>query len=130
MSTRTPGHNERPSDIGKPARSPAPPDRRGQDILDAALEAAGMPPDTDPQELLDWIEEQRDEPYVEDPIYTTKKGKPCNWREDWEAIWTTDCGLTWGFPDGGPEESRVRYCPQCGSTVHINHYQEDEGEAA
>jgi hypothetical protein len=47
----------------------------------------------------------------------------CVWRpleddypdsSDWEA----GCRFVWSFGDGGPAENGLRFCPNCGETVH------------
>lgn len=40
----------------------------------------------------------------------------CSWRFDGD-LWASECGLSWEFPERGPKENGVRYCPKCGKTV-------------
>jgi hypothetical protein len=39
---------------------------------------------------------------------------PCTWREDEDGQWESDCGLSWAFPEGGPADNQMSYCPKCG----------------
>ena len=43
----------------------------------------------------------------------------CTWTEDPEGYWSTSCGRSWTFIEGGPEENGVRYCHGCGKPVRI-----------
>lgn len=38
----------------------------------------------------------------------------CRWADNGDGGWDTGCGEVWYFPDGGPKENRVMYCPYCG----------------
>jgi hypothetical protein len=42
----------------------------------------------------------------------------CAWKQDdFEGNWDSDCGLCWAFPDGGPAENEMRFCPGCGKKL-------------
>ena len=43
----------------------------------------------------------------------------CTWTESPEGYWSTSCGRTWTFIEGGPSENRVYYCHGCGKPVRI-----------
>ena len=44
----------------------------------------------------------------------------CEWDYDEEdEAWISSCGVMWVFPDGGPEENRVRHCQWCGKRTVI-----------
>lgn len=43
----------------------------------------------------------------------------CTWTEDPEGYWSTSCGRSWTFIEGGPEANRVNYCHGCGNPVRI-----------
>ena len=43
----------------------------------------------------------------------------CAWTESPEGYWSTSCGRSWTFIEGGPEENGVRYCHGCGKPVRI-----------
>ena len=47
------------------------------------------------------------------------KAGECTWTEDPEGYWSTSCGRSWTFIEGGPEENGVRYCHGCGKPVRI-----------
>lgn len=34
--------------------------------------------------------------------------------DDGEIYECDNCGVTWQFNDGGPEENEAHYCPKCG----------------
>lgn len=48
----------------------------------------------------------------------------CNWTEDWEGNWNTECGEMFVFIDGGPEENRIRFCCYCGKPIVVQKYVE------
>lgn len=47
------------------------------------------------------------------------KAGECTWTEDPEGYWSTSCGRSWTFIEGGPRENCVRYCHGCGKPVRI-----------
>jgi hypothetical protein len=50
----------------------------------------------------------------------------CNWLEDAEGVWGSDCGLSWIFVAGGPVDNRMKYCPRCGKPLVDEPYDESE----
>lgn len=58
----------------------------------------------------DWLRAAilADEPQVE-----------CTWTEYPEGYWSTSCGRSWTFIEGGPEENGICYCHGCGKPVRI-----------
>ncbi|QZE12045.1 hypothetical protein [Klebsiella phage vB_KpnP_ZX1] len=44
----------------------------------------------------------------------------CTWTfSNYDDHWSGTCGVEWIFPDGGPEENGVKFCPKCGKSVAI-----------
>ena len=44
----------------------------------------------------------------------------CGWsRDEWSESWFSGCGAEWIFPDGGPAENDMKFCPSCGKPVAI-----------
>ena len=42
----------------------------------------------------------------------------CNWREDADGVWSSDCGDAFVFDDSGtPEEHHFTHCPYCGRRI-------------
>ncbi len=42
----------------------------------------------------------------------------CTWTfSNYDDHWSGTCGVEWIFPDGGPEENGVKFCPKCGKSV-------------
>lgn len=45
----------------------------------------------------------------------------CTWTfSNYDDHWSGACGVEWIFPDGGPEENGVKFCPKCGKSVAIS----------
>jgi hypothetical protein len=45
-------------------------------------------------------------------------GRTCEYSEDDDETWScSECPTNWTFTDGGPEDNRVNYCPECGRKV-------------
>lgn len=45
----------------------------------------------------------------------------CTWTfSNYDDHWTGTCGVEWIFPDGGPEENGVKFCPKCGKSVAVS----------
>lgn len=56
-----------------------------------------------------------------------EKEPKCDYREDEDGTWScSECPTAWTFTDGGPEENRVNYCPECGRKISswIKHVEE------
>jgi tRNA(Met) C34 N-acetyltransferase TmcA len=46
----------------------------------------------------------------------------CEWMRDDDSewyVWETQCGETWHFDDGGPNENRMKFCPGCGRALVV-----------
>lgn len=41
----------------------------------------------------------------------------CNWTEDEEALWHTDCGEIFQCGDGTPYSNDMRFCCFCGAVL-------------
>ena len=43
----------------------------------------------------------------------------CEWQEDGpdSDVWTSTCGSTWQFNDGGPIENHMKHCHGCGKVI-------------
>jgi hypothetical protein len=51
----------------------------------------------------------------------------CEWHEDLEGNWETDCGNKFVFVDRGPIDNGMRYCPFCGHRLQeVKYVEEDE----
>lgn len=45
----------------------------------------------------------------------------CTWTfSNYDDHWSGACGVEWIFPDGGPEENGVKFCPKCGKSVAVS----------
>ena len=44
----------------------------------------------------------------------------CQWKEDADGIWQTDCGNAFEFTADGPTENEFRFCPYCGGKISIH----------
>ena len=45
----------------------------------------------------------------------TTKQESCVWTEDTSCdYWESVCGMQWCFPNGGPPENKMCFCPGCG----------------
>ena len=55
-------------------------------------------------------------------------GANCNWGEDDAGVWETDCGHSFEFIDGGPDENGFSFCPYCGKRLEQHALVEDIGE--
>lgn len=45
----------------------------------------------------------------------------CTWTfSNYDDHWSGTCGVEWIFPDGGPEENGMKFCPKCGKSVAIS----------
>ena len=48
-------------------------------------------------------------------------GEQCEWKQDENGLWETECGNVFEITDGTPHENEMCYCPYCGKTlVHID----------
>lgn len=60
---------------------------------------------------------------------TKKYATPrCRWQETMgpdEDFWHTACGEDWVFPEGGPNENKMNFCPMCGRPMKVVHRAKD-----
>jgi hypothetical protein len=49
----------------------------------------------------------------------------CEWTEDYNGCWETDCGKAFEFSAEGPTENEFKFCCYCGKKLISNYY---EGE--
>lgn len=52
----------------------------------------------------------------------------CEWREDQDGTWWTECDEGHQFTTDGPVENNHRYCPYCGSELVPVSFQGEEEE--
>lgn len=52
----------------------------------------------------------------------------CNWREDKDGNWESDCGQVWYFLEypSKPSENKMHFCHTCGKDLIEHVYIEDE----
>lgn len=55
-------------------------------------------------------ETRRQEERKVDPV-------PCDWRQDDEGNWDTECGETFILNEGGPEQNKMHFCCYCGARL-------------
>ncbi len=53
---------------------------------------------------------------------------PCNWAEDEDGNWFTDCGDGFTFIDGTPDENHMKFCCYCGKPLTVSRYKEPDVE--
>ena len=46
----------------------------------------------------------------------------CEWSEDANATWCSDCGELMEFNDGTPSQNKFKYCPYCGEILQEKPY--------
>lgn len=47
--------------------------------------------------------------------------KKCDWREDENGAWQTECKHLFEFINDGPEENKFKFCPFCGGALFFVH---------
>lgn len=112
-----------------------------REAIDTALEG-GMKPET-AIEISDRLSRQVGTETVQAVLgafIMTEEGKSlvadarrkeCFWTSDGDdSPWEGSCGVAWIFIDGGPEENKMSYCPQCGGKLTAQTYDEVESEDA
>jgi len=50
----------------------------------------------------------------------------CIWEEDEDGNWDSECGDSFVFVAGGPEENNFTFCPYCGRCITSLPYAADE----
>ena len=43
----------------------------------------------------------------------------CKWSHDWHEFWKGQCGITFEFTEGGPEDNGFSFCPKCGKRLEV-----------
>jgi uncharacterized protein YbaR (Trm112 family) len=67
-------------------------------------------------------------------LITELLGKPCEWHEDEESIYQTQCRRWFQFTEGDPQDNDFVYCPFCGQPLVVWKYtnpaegEEDDAE--
>lgn len=41
-------------------------------------------------------------------------GDKCEWKQDENGVWETECGNMFEITEGTPNENDLKYCPYCG----------------
>jgi hypothetical protein len=47
----------------------------------------------------------------------TDENYDCEWNDDDEGMFETECGNAFVFNDGGPADNGFRFCPYCGKPI-------------
>ena len=45
----------------------------------------------------------------------------CEWIDDEDGIWQTECGNAFCFEVDGPDENKFSFCPYCGKPLEAVH---------
>lgn len=56
----------------------------------------------------------------------TGKNCQCEWKEDEDGIWHTECDNSFHFTEGGPTENDFLFCPYCGKRLETIHFTEED----
>jgi hypothetical protein len=61
------------------------------------------------------------------PVHEIVKNGCCDWKENEDRYWESECGIAFGF-DGGwpPSAQKFRYCPGCGKLLTETPYIEED----
>jgi len=54
------------------------------------------------------------------------KTKPCNWRQDEDGVWDTECNNLFILNEGGPTFNGFKFCPYCGGSLTETPYTEND----
>ena len=46
-----------------------------------------------------------------------RTGDKCEWTQDDDGVWDTECGERYEVTDGSPGENDMKYCPYCGKVL-------------
>ena len=52
------------------------------------------------------------------------ESKKCNWSEDEDGVWETECNEAFCFENGSPHENKANFCPFCGGILIERKYSE------
>jgi hypothetical protein len=50
----------------------------------------------------------------------------CDWEQNEDGWWNTDCGNAFEFSDGSPAYNQFTCCPYCGKALTETPYSEDD----
>ncbi len=62
----------------------------------------------------------------EQPRAKAAEQEGCEWAEDSDGIWHTDCGNAFTYDSGTPEENSTKFCQYCGATCAFTHYRDED----
>ena len=73
-------------------------------------------------EVHNWIQRDGTNVTLEDVVYDllwlqAKADRACEWLDDEDCVYQTECGRAWQFVDGSVAENGVKFCPFCGGRV-------------
>ena len=53
--------------------------------------------------------------------------RTCDWMlaDPDDDMWMGDCGIAFGFVDGGPEDNDMEFCPRCGGRLQVKEGEDD-----
>jgi len=52
----------------------------------------------------------------------------CEWQEDSNGLWDTDCGHIFEIYDGAPSDNGMKFCCYCGRELREVKYEEESDE--
>ena len=56
---------------------------------------------------------------------SSTKIKTCEWEQNEDGWWNTDCNNAFQFTDGSPIYNEFKFCPYCGKILTETIYSED-----
>lgn len=56
--------------------------------------------------------------------------KTCEWNEDLDGVWFSNCAQSFYFDTSGPFENGFKFCPFCGLKMSIVRFKEVECDAS
>lgn len=54
----------------------------------------------------------------------------CDWKENKDGWWSTDCGSAFNFTNGSPIYNRFKNCPYCGKALTETPYSDEIPDAS
>ena len=66
-------------------------------------------------------------PQVAALIVQHMQERTCDWMlaDPDDDMWMGDCGIAFGFVDGGPEDNDMEFCPRCGGRLQVKEGEDD-----
>jgi hypothetical protein len=52
----------------------------------------------------------------------------CKWESDENGIWSSGCGETFDFYDGGPIDNGFKFCPYCGKFLSQSFFDKEDSQ--